>query len=103
MVFGSDWPVVSPNPMLGLDRAINRKTRLRDLISQSQTLPECLTSYTSDAAYAEFQEDHKGQLRPGFLADIVLLSADLQSIPPEEIYKVVPTMTICDGRITYEA
>jgi hypothetical protein len=103
LAFGSDWPVVSPNPMLGLDRAINRKTRLPNSSTQSQTLAESLASYTRDAAYAEFQENRKGQLRPGFLADIVLLSADLESISTDEISEVVPTMTICDGRVTYEA
>jgi predicted amidohydrolase YtcJ len=103
LAFGSDWPVVSPNPMLGLDRAMNRKLWATNLSSQSQTLFECLASYTREAAYAEFQEDRKGQLRPGFLADIVLLSADLESIPSEEISKVVPLITICDGHITYQA
>ena len=103
LAFGSDWPVVSPNPMLGLDRAINRKPWLPHLSPQSQTLAECLTSYTREGAYAEFQEDRKGQLRPGYLADVVLLSANLESIPSDEISKVVPVMTICDGHITYQA
>jgi hypothetical protein len=62
-----------------------------------------LVSYTRQAAYAEFQEDRKGQLSPGFLADVVLLSADLESIPRQEISSVVPLMTICDGLVTYEA
>ena len=103
LVFGSDWPVVSPNPMLGLDRAVNRKPWLPCLTPQSQTLAETLASYTRQAAYAEFQEHRKGQLQPGFLADMVLLSADLESIPTNEISGVVPIMTICDGCITYEA
>jgi predicted amidohydrolase YtcJ len=89
--------------MLGLDRAINRKPWLPHLSPQSQTLAECLTSYTREGAYAEFQEDRKGQLRPGYLADVVLLSANLESIPSDEISKVVPVMTICDGHITYQA
>jgi hypothetical protein len=103
LAFGSDWPVVSPNPMLGLDRALNRQPWTPDLAPQSQTLEECLVSYTRQAAYAEFQEERKGQLRQGFLADLVLLSADLESIPSQEISSVVPLMTICDGRVTYEA
>jgi len=103
LAFGSDWPVVSPNPMLGLDRAINRKPWLPHLLPQSQTLSECLTSYTRTGAFAEFQEDKKGQLRPGYLADIVLLSKDIESLPSQEISQVVPIMTMCDGHITYEA
>jgi predicted amidohydrolase YtcJ len=103
LAFGSDWPVVSPNPMLGLDRAINRKSWLPGLAPQSQELAECLVSYTREAAFAEFQEHQKGQLRPGFLADLVLLSANLESIPSEEISSVVPVITICNGHITYES
>lgn len=103
LAFGSDWPVVTPNPMLGLDRAINRKPWAPHLAPQSQTLLESLASYTREAAYAEFQEKHKGQLRPGYLADLVLLSADLETLPPQSISSVVPFMTVCDGHITYEA
>jgi predicted amidohydrolase YtcJ len=103
LAFGSDWPVVTPNPMLGLDRALNRKPWATHLAPQSQILSDSLVSYTREAAFAEFQEDRKGQLRPGFLADIVLLSANLESIPTQEVAKVVPFMTICDGQITYEA
>ena len=55
------------------------------------------------AAYAEFQEDVKGQLKEGMLADLVLLSEDLESLPVEEIKDVRPTLTMCDGVITYEA
>ena len=55
-----------------------------------------------DAAYAEFQEQCKGQLRPGFYADVVLLDHDLLATPHEEIATVKPVMTICDGRIVYE-
>ncbi len=103
LAFGSDWPVVSPNPMLGLDRAINRKPWAAHLAPQSQTLLESLASYTCEGAYAEFQEKHKGQLRAGYLADAVLLSANLEAIAPEEICNVVPMITVCDGHITYEA
>ena len=103
LAFGSDWPVVTPNPMLGLDRALNRKPWADHLAPQSLNLSDSLLSYTREAAYAEFQEDRKGQLRPGFLADIVLLSVDLESLPTQEIAKVVPFMTICDGHITYQA
>jgi hypothetical protein len=103
LAFGSDWPVVSPNPMLGLDRAINRTPWRPHLSPQSQTLAQGLSSYTRHAAFAEFQEDRKGQLRPGFLADIVLLSADLESIPTQEIPQVVSLLTVCNGQVTYEA
>ena len=73
------------------------------LPNQRQSLENALASYTRDAAYAEFQEDVKGQLKEGMLADLVLLSEDLESLPVEEIRDVRPTLTVCDGVITFEA
>lgn len=53
--------------------------------------------------YTGFQEHIKGQLRPGYLADFVLLSADVFSLPPEALLEVRPLLTICDGEIVFEA
>jgi len=58
--------------------------------------------YTADGAWTEFKEDRKGRLRPGMLADIVVLSDDIESVDRQEIDKLQPVVTICDGRITYE-
>lgn len=102
LAFGSDWPVVSQNPFLGIHTALNRQPWQPTDPDQRQTLMDALASYTRDAAYAEFQEQHKGQLRPGFYADAVLLDHDLLATPHEEIAAVKPVMTICDGRIVYE-
>lgn len=103
LAFGSDWPVVSQSPLLGLYAALNRRPWRPGLPDQRQTLEEAITGYTRDAAYAEFQEREKGQLRPGMLADIVLLSADLESIPAEDIRQVQVLLTMCDGRVVYES
>jgi hypothetical protein len=102
LAFGSDWPVVSQNPMWGLYAALNRKPWRPGLPDQRQTLAETIAGYTRDAAYAEFQESEKGQLRPGMLADMVLLSTDIETIPPEEIGQVQTVLTMCDGRVVYE-
>jgi predicted amidohydrolase YtcJ len=102
LAFGSDWPVASQNPMTGLHAALNRQPWLPDLSRQRQTLADTLAGYTRDAAYAEFQEHKKGQIKVGMLADLVLLSADLFATPAEEIDQVQPVLTICDGRIVYE-
>jgi predicted amidohydrolase YtcJ len=72
------------------------------LPNQRQSLGNALSSYTRDAAYAEFQEDVKGQLKVGMLADMVLLSEDIESLTIEEIRDVRPILTVCDGVITYE-
>jgi hypothetical protein len=95
--------VSGPNPLDGFHAALNRPLWAPDLPDQRQTLPDIIAAYTRDAAYAEFQERHKGQLRPGFLADMVLLSDDLFDVPAETINQVHPILTMCDGRIVYEA
>ncbi len=63
---------------------------------------DTLASYTRDAAYAEFMENQKGQLRVGWLADMVLLSADLEQTPAEAVAEVHPVLTMVDGRVVYE-
>jgi predicted amidohydrolase YtcJ len=101
LVYGSDWPVVSQDPLLGIYAGLNRKLWQSADPFQNQTLANLIRGYTRDAAYAEFQESHKGILRPGLLADLVLLSADLFTTAPEDIKDVQALLTICDGRIVH--
>jgi predicted amidohydrolase YtcJ len=103
LVFGSDWPVVSQNPLLGIHNTLNRIPWKEGLPHHRQKLEDTLLSYTRDAAYAEFQEGVKGQLKPGYLADLVLLSEDIFKLPPEQMKTVKPLLTMMDGRIFYEA
>ncbi len=102
LVFGSDWPVVSQSPLAGVQAAVTRRPWQPGQPEQRQTLHDTLIAYTRDAAYGEFQEDVKGQLAPGFLADLVLLSEDLEGVGPETIGEVKPVLTVCDGRVVYE-
>jgi hypothetical protein len=102
LVFGSDWAVADQNPWWGIQVAVQGQHWGLGGPDQRQTLEDALASYTRDGAYAEFQEDVKGQLKEGMLADLVLLSEDLESLPIEEIRDVRPTLTVCDGAITYE-
>jgi predicted amidohydrolase YtcJ len=67
------------------------------------TLEECILGYTRDAAYAEFQENQKGQIKEGYLADMVLFSHDLFELKPEEIRTARPVITMVDGKIVHEA
>jgi predicted amidohydrolase YtcJ len=99
--FGSDWPVVSMNPMLGVHSARNRKPWATGQPVQAQTLHETLVGYTRDGAYAEFQEQNKGMLRPGMMADVVILSTDLFATPDEELDTVRPLLTMCDGKVVW--
>jgi predicted amidohydrolase YtcJ len=102
LVFGSDWSVVSQNPLLGIHNVLNRQPWAGGIPDQRQSLTDTLLSYTRDAAYAEFQEQQKGQLKAGYLADMVLLSQDIFHTPPDEIKDILPHLTIMDGRIVYE-
>lgn len=102
LAFGSDWPVAPPDPLLGMHAALNRRPWLPGLPAQRQTLADAIAAYTCDAAYGEFQEQSKGRLKAGMLADLVLLSADIFATPPEEVDQIHPVLTICDGRIVYE-
>jgi predicted amidohydrolase YtcJ len=103
LVFGSDWPVASPDPIAGLHAALNRQPWQPGHHSHNQTLAEAIASYTRDAAYAEFQEDKKGQIKVGLWADLVLLTADIFAIPPTEIEQVRVAVTVCNGRVVYES
>ena len=108
LVFGSDWPVVSSDVLRGLYIAVTRKTREGRppggwLPEQAVTLEAALRHYTSDAAYASFEEQDKGSLTPGKLADIVVLSADLFKLAPEAILSARVRATIMGGRVVYRA
>ena len=103
MAFGSDWTVAPFNPMLGLYAALNRQKWAPEDPDQRLTLEETLIGYTRGAAYAEFQEHQKGQLKEGYLADIVLLSEDIFQTKPEDIADVKPLLTMVDGKVVYEA
>ena len=83
--------------------AMTRKTWKEGMSDERLTLQETLEAYTKTSAWVEFMEDRKGVLKAGYLADIVVLSGDVQGVPVEDLVSVRPVTTICDGRITYQA
>ncbi len=101
LAFGSDWPVVSMNPLWGFHSGLNRQPWADGHPIQRQTLEQIIRGYTRDAAFVEFQEAEKGSIRRGMLADLVLLSNDLFATPPEEIENLHSVLTVCDGRIVH--
>jgi predicted amidohydrolase YtcJ len=103
LAFASDWPVSDVNPLRGIHAAVMRRMWKKELPDQRQSLMDTLASYTRDGAYTEFMEGRKGKLAPGYLADVVVLPEDLEAKDPDEIQAVQPLVTICDGRVTYEA
>ena len=61
-----------------------------------------IAAYTMESAYAEFQEDVKGRLKPGYLADMVLLDRDIFTVDPMEIKDILPVMTVVGGKVVYQ-
>ncbi|UDL88577.1 amidohydrolase [Mesorhizobium sp. PAMC28654] len=103
VVFASDWPVSPIDPILGIQAAVLRKPWAQSDPDQSFSVRESLAAYTVEGAYAEFAEHRKGALRPGYMADLVVLSADIEAIDPEMIHHVRSQITICGGKVTHQA
>ena len=102
LCFGSDWTVAPFDPMLNLWVGMNREQWQATDPDQRLTLEELIIGYTRDAAYVEFMENEKGQIREGYLADMVLFSHDLFEVKPEDIMTAQPVMTMIDGRVVFE-
>ena len=102
LAFGSDWTVAPFDPIYNMNFALNRKTYDDSCTDQRLTLEECILGYTRDAAYTEFMEHEKGQVKKGYLADLVLFSHDLFALPPEEITRAKAVLTIMDGKFVFE-
>jgi len=108
LAFGTDWTVAPLNPMLSIYAAATRRTldgKHPDgwIPEQKISVEEAVRAYTIGSAYAEFQENEKGTIATGKLADLVILSRDIFKIDPVEIEKVKVVLTIMDGRVVYEA
>jgi predicted amidohydrolase YtcJ len=108
LAFGTDWNVAPLNPMLGLYAAVTRatldgKTPNGWFPEQKLTVAEAVEAYTMGSAYAEFQENDKGSITPGKLADMVLLSDDVFSIDPANIRDVKVMTTFVGGKIVWDA
>ncbi len=90
VVFGSDWAVAPASPILGIYAAVTRRTldnRNPDgwVPEQKISVLEALRAYTIDAAYASFDENNKGSLEAGKLADFVILSDDPTQVDPVQL------------------
>jgi predicted amidohydrolase YtcJ len=102
LVFGTDWPVSDINPMRAVHSAVTRKPWRDDLPVQAQSLLDTLAAYTVAGAFSEFAEGEKGALKRGMLADVVVLSDNLEEITPEQLEHVTVKTTVCDGRVVFE-
>ena len=104
---GSDWPVATLDPMVGLHALVTR--RLEPLEDGDVLNPEeavsvldAIRTYTYNGAYTAFEEESKGSLEEGKLADIAVLSGDILSIPPDQIRGLTAVLTMVDGRIVHQ-
>jgi predicted amidohydrolase YtcJ len=107
LAFGTDWNVAPLNPMLTLYAATTRATldgKHPDgwVPEQKISLEEALTAYTSGSAYAEFQENEKGKLVRGMLADLVVLNEDIFAIPPTRLKDVKVVLTMTGGKVVFQ-
>jgi predicted amidohydrolase YtcJ len=101
---GTDAPVEDVDPLACYYASVSRKLKDGSVFygDQKMTRMEALKSYTSNAAYAGFQEESRGTLTTGRLADITVLSRDILSIPEEQIPSTVVTHTIVGGKVLYQ-
>ena len=102
IAFSSDWPVSPLDPFLGMQSAMTTVPLSPACPPQKQSLMDTLESFTATGAYTEFAEHKKGKLMPGMLADVILLNSNIEATPAEQLSKVKPILTICDGRITFD-
>jgi predicted amidohydrolase YtcJ len=100
---GTDAPVEDVDPIASYYATVSRMTSTGERFypDQRMTRMEALRSYTLNGAIAGFEEDLKGSLTPGKLADIVVLSKDILSIPEEEIPTAKVVYTIVGGKVVY--
>ena len=106
LIFGSDWPIVSLDPLTGIHAAVTRQDsqgRFPDgwLPNQKISVVEAITGYTSQAAKVSGLAGRCGELTVNAMADLTILNRDITSIPSDDILKVRVLMTVINGRIVY--
>ena len=107
LVYSSDWPAcVSINPIRGLHTAVTRRTITGQpesgwVAEQKIKIEDALLAYTQLGAYASFDENSKGRIAEGYLADIIVFSHNLFTIDPMKTHETRVVMTIFDGKVIY--
>jgi len=111
LAFGSDWPGTSAaeypiNPMLGLYAAVTRRTISGEpeggwFPDERIPLEAALEAYTRNGAYSTWEEEIKGSLRAGMLADVVVLDRNILDVPATELLETNVDLTMVGGRFVY--
>ena len=108
VAFGSDWSVAPASPLQGIYAAVTRRT-LDDanpdgwVPEQKISVEQALHAYTTVAAYSSFEEHRKGMIKPGMLADLVVIDRDLTVISPRAIPDARILRTIVGGKVVFAA
>jgi len=103
LCFSTDWPVIGVEVMPSVKAAVAPLSLPAPSRDQRQSLIDTLRSYTADNAWVEFNEHRKGRLKPGMMADIAVMSHDLEAMDPEALDTARARLTLCGGRMTWEA
>ncbi len=100
---GTDAPVEDVDPIASYYASVTRKLQNGSVFYPDQRMSrmEALRSYTLNGAYAGFEEQIKGSLTPGKLADVTVLSKDILTIPEDEIPTARVVYTIVGGKVVY--
>jgi predicted amidohydrolase YtcJ len=103
-VGSSDVPVVACDVLINLRSAVTRLTQTGQRMGPDQgvTIDEALRMFTRHGAFASFEENIKGTITPGRLADLVVLSGDPRAIPAQDLPSLSVEMTAVDGAVVYE-
>src|SRR5262249_9172168 len=101
----SDSPVSSFQPLLGIKACVTERTASGADFAPGERIPgeQALALYTSSGAYASFEEDLKGTITPGKLADFAVLGADPRMVDPETLDRIPVLATIRGGELVFEA
>jgi predicted amidohydrolase YtcJ len=106
LAFGSDWFVAPMSPLMGIYAATTRRTLDGKhpegwVPEQKISVAEAVHAYTVGSAFASLEENRKGSLEPGKLADLAVLSDDIFHIDPAGIQSAKVDMTIFDGKVIF--
>ncbi|UCH57665.1 MAG: amidohydrolase [Candidatus Bathyarchaeota archaeon] len=100
----NDYPVTSYSPFVQIYEAVTRRTRTGQVVSPEEAIGvmDAVRLYTWNGAYLGKEEDSKGSIEPGKLADLIVIDMDILTIPHEEIKEIKVLTTIVGGRIVYK-
>ncbi len=101
----SDRPVVDGRPMLGIHDMVNRRTASGEVLGAGEvvTAHDALRAYTYGSAYASYEEDRKGWIGPGTLADLAVLSDDPTAVDPGALADIEVLATLVGGEVVWDA